>query len=66
MDTYCVSVVGTCHQKGSNFQRLSGTGVYFIVQILERGSNIPVLKGVPACLEKGCLVFFCLELEYHK
>ena len=24
--------VGTCHQKGSNFQNLSGTGVYSIVQ----------------------------------
>ena len=34
--------------KGSNFQSLSGTGIYSIVQILGRGSNIPVWKGVPA------------------
>ena len=29
-----------------NFQSLSGMGVYSIVQILRRNSNIPVWKGV--------------------
>ena len=37
--------VGKCHQKGWNFQSLSGTGVDSIVQSLERGSNIPVWSG---------------------
>ena len=48
--------IGKFHQKGSKFQSESGTGVYSIVQILGRGSNIPVWIGVPACLEKGCSV----------
>ena len=38
--------------KGSNFQSLSGMGIYSTVQIMGRGSNITVLKGVPACLER--------------
>ena len=33
---------------------LSGTGIYTIVQSLGGGSNISVLKGVPACLERVC------------
>ena len=35
----------------SHFQSLYGTGVYSIVQILGRSSNISVWKGVPPCLE---------------
>ena len=32
----------------------SMTGVYSIIQIQGRGSNIPVWKRVAACLERGC------------
>ena len=41
----------TCLQKGSNFQSLSGTGVYSIVQILGWGSNNPVW--IPLLVWKG-------------
>ena len=46
--TYFVSVGRDVHQKGSNFQSQSGTGVFgvfSIVQILGRGSNMPVWIG---------------------
>ena len=36
----------------SDFQSLYGTGVYSIVQILGRSSDIKVWKGVSPCLER--------------
>ena len=37
--------VGTCHQKGSDFQSQYGTGVYSIVQILGRAQIYVSGKG---------------------
>ena len=50
--------VGMRHQKGSNFQSLSGTGHIPLYKLWE-GAQI-YLSG------KGLLSYLCLELEYHK
>ena len=54
-NTYFVSVGRDVPPKGVQFsESVWDGGIFHCTKFLGRGSNIPVWKGVPACLERGC------------
>ena len=58
--------VGMCHQKGSNFQSLSGMGGVFHYTNSVKRLKYTCLERGPCLSGKGLLDYLGLELEYDK